>query len=82
MAALSTTGFGDVTLIGSTSGELLSIAMMIVGISLFLRLAQAVFRPGGKVHHPCPQCGLQRHELDAVHCKACGHVLNIPNDND
>src|SRR5918994_2061125 len=55
VAALSTTGFGDVTLIGSTSGELLSILMMLVGISLFLRLAQAVFRPGGKVLHPCPQ---------------------------
>ena len=82
VAALSTTGFGDVTLIGSTTGELLSVAMMIVGISLFLRLAQAVFRPGGKVRHPCPQCGLQRHEADAVHCKACGLVLNIPNDED
>jgi voltage-gated potassium channel len=82
VAALSTTGFGDVTLIGSTSGELLSIAMMIIGITLFLRLAQAVFRPGGKVLYPCPQCGLQRHEPDAVHCKACGHVLSIPDDDD
>jgi voltage-gated potassium channel len=82
VATLSTTGFGDVTLIGSTSGELLSIAMMLVGITLFLRLAQAVFRPRGKVLHPCPQCGLQRHDLDAVHCKACGHVLNIPNDEE
>jgi voltage-gated potassium channel len=80
VAALSTTGFGDITLLGSTSGELLSVAMMIVGISLFLRLAQAVFRPGGKVRHPCPRCGLQRHDADAVHCKACGLVLNIPND--
>jgi voltage-gated potassium channel len=82
VAALSTTGFGDVTLIGSTSGELLSIAMMLVGITLFFRLAQAAFRPGGKVLHPCPTCGLQRHEADAVHCKACGQVLNILNDND
>ena len=82
VSALSTTGFGDITLLGSTGGELLSIAMMIVGITLFFRLAQAVFRPGGKVLHPCPQCGLQRHEPDAVHCKACGHVLNIPNDNE
>ena len=82
VAALSTTGFGDITLLGSTSGELLSVAMMIVGISLFFRLAQAAFRPGGKVRHPCPQCGLQRHEPDAVHCKACGHVLNFPNDGE
>ena len=82
VTTLSTTGFGDITLLGSTGGELLSIAMMIVGITLFFRLAQAVFRPGGKVLHPCPQCGLQRHEPDAVHCKGCGHVLNIPHDND
>jgi voltage-gated potassium channel len=81
VSALSTTGFGDITLLG-TLGELLSIAMMIVGITLFFRLAHAVFRPGGKVLYPCPQCGLQRHDPDAVHCKACGHVLNIPNDND
>jgi voltage-gated potassium channel len=80
VAALSTTGFGDITLLGSTFGELLSVAMMIVGITLFFRLAQAVFRPGGKVLYPCPQCGLQRHDADAVHCKACGQVLNIPND--
>jgi voltage-gated potassium channel len=82
VAALSTTGFGDITLLGNTSGELLSIFIMLVGITLFLRLAQALFRPGGKVFYPCPQCGLQRHDRDAVHCKACGHVLNIPNDND
>ncbi len=81
VTALSTTGFGDITLVG-THGRFLSMAMMIVGISLFFRLAQAVFRPGGKVRHPCPRCGLQRHDADAVHCKACGLVLNIPNDED
>jgi voltage-gated potassium channel len=79
VAALSTTGFGDVTLVG-TGGELLSVAMMIVGLSLFLRLVQAVFRPGGKVRFTCPACGLPRHDPDAVHCKACGQVLNIPDD--
>jgi voltage-gated potassium channel len=80
VATLTTTGFGDVTLEG-VGGRFLSIAIMIVGISLFLRLAQAVFRPG-KVRHHCPRCGLQRHDVDAVHCKACGLLLNIPNDED
>jgi voltage-gated potassium channel len=79
VTALSTTGFGDITLEG-TQGRFLSVAIMIVGISLFFRLAQAVFRPGGKVRHPCPRCGLGRHDADAVHCKACGLILNIPND--
>ncbi|WP_224703696.1 ion channel [Devosia aquimaris] len=76
VATVTTTGFGDITLPG-TGGKLASIAIMIVGISLFVRLAQAIFRPN-KVHFPCPQCGLQKHDPDAVHCKACGHVLNIP----
>jgi voltage-gated potassium channel len=79
VTTLSTTGFGDITLEGA-SGRLLSMGIMIVGISLFFRLAQAVFRQGGKVRHPCPHCGLLRHDADAVHCKACGLLLNIPND--
>ena len=76
VTTVTTTGFGDITLPGTT-GKLASIIIMIIGISLFVRLAQAIFRPA-KVHFPCPQCGLQKHEPDAVHCKACGHVLNIP----
>lgn len=78
VTTVTTTGYGDVTLPG-TGGRLISIVVMIIGISLFVRLAQAVFRPN-KVYFPCPQCGLARHETDAVHCKACGHVLNIPDE--
>lgn len=76
VTTMTTTGFGDITLPG-IAGKLTSIVVMIVGISLFVRLAQAVFRPA-KVTFPCPQCGLQRHEPDAVHCKACGKILCIP----
>lgn len=78
VTTLSTTGFGDITLVGNT-GKLLSVAIMIFGISLFLRLVQVVLRPR-KAHFPCPTCGLRRHDHDAVHCKACGTVLNIPDD--
>ncbi|MDF2798916.1 MAG: potassium channel family protein [Devosia sp.] len=78
VTTITTTGFGDITLPGTT-GKLVSIVIMFVGISLFVRLAQAIFRPN-KVHFPCPQCGLQRHDPDAVHCKACGHILNIPDN--
>lgn len=80
VATVTTTGFGDITLPG-TWGKLTSIVAMIVGISLFVRLAQSIFRPH-KVAFPCPQCGLQRHEPDAVHCKACGHLLKIPDEGD
>lgn len=78
VTTLTTTGFGDVTLVG-TSGKLLAVAIMIIGISLFLRLVQVVLRPA-KAHFPCPTCGLRRHDHDAVHCKACGTVLNIPDE--
>jgi voltage-gated potassium channel len=78
MAALTTTGFGDITLTG-TPGHLLSVIIMIFGVTLFLRLVQVLLRPH-KVRHPCPVCGLQRHDRDAVHCKACGTILNIPDE--
>lgn len=78
VATVTTTGFGDIVLPG-TLGKLTSIVTMIIGISLFVRLAQAIFRPF-KVNFPCPECGLSRHDADAVHCKACGHVLNIPDE--
>jgi voltage-gated potassium channel len=41
MTALSTIGCGDITLVG-TGGKLLAVAIMIFGISLFLRLVQVV----------------------------------------
>ncbi|MEJ2575007.1 MAG: ion channel [Gammaproteobacteria bacterium] len=75
VTALTTTGFGDITLVG-TSGHILAVLIMIFGISLFLRLIQTIFRPG-KVRYECPSCGLSRHETDAVHCKHCGAVLHI-----
>lgn len=80
VTALTTTGFGDITLPGST-GRLISVVIMFFGVTLFLRLAQVLFRPN-KVRFPCPTCGLQRHEPDAVHCKACGTTLNIPDEGD
>lgn len=78
VTALTTTGFGDITLPGTT-GRLISVVIMIAGVTLFLRLAQALFRPS-KVRFTCTSCGLQRHEPDAVHCKACGALLNIPDE--
>jgi voltage-gated potassium channel len=78
IAALTTTGFGDITLTG-TLGHLISVIIMIFGVTLFLRLVQVLLQPN-KVRHPCPVCALQRHDRDAVHCKACGTVLSIPDE--
>jgi len=75
IATLTTTGFGDVTLMG-TDGHILAVLIMIFGISLFLRLIQTIFRPS-KIRYECPSCGLNRHDVDSVHCKHCGELLHI-----
>jgi len=78
VTALTTTGFGDITLPG-TSGRLISVVIMILGVTLFFNLARALLQPS-KVRFRCPRCALLRHDPDAVHCKACGTVLNIPDE--
>lgn len=78
VTALTTTGFGDIVPVG-TVGRLLTVMIMIVGITLFIRLAQSLLRPA-KVEYPCPRCGLLLHDPDAVHCKHCGEQLAIPTE--
>ena len=75
ITTLTTTGFGDITLRGS-AGRLLAVVIMFVGVGLFLRLLQAIFRPT-RVRYECPDCGLLAHDIDAVHCKHCGRLLHI-----
>ena len=75
VSTLTTTGYGDITL-KDPLGRFLSVFIMIFGVALFLRLAQAIFRPF-KVEHECDTCGLMRHDPDASHCKHCGSTINI-----
>ncbi len=78
VTTLTTTGFGDITMTDSV-GRLMTVLIMIFGVALFLRLVQTIFRPA-KVRISCPDCGLSRHDPDAVHCKHCGRMLNIPTE--
>ncbi len=75
LATLTTTGFGDITLRG-TSGHVLAILIMVFGITLFVKLAKSILRPE-RAYYKCPDCGLSRHDFDASHCKHCGHVIKI-----
>ncbi|MDR9428026.1 MAG: ion channel [Salibaculum sp.] len=75
VATLTTTGFGDITMT-TPMGRLLSVGIMVVGVGLFLQLARALFSPA-KVKHKCGDCGLTRHDTDAIHCKHCGAELKI-----
>ncbi len=80
VTTLTTTGFGDIT-IQDTFGRLLTVAIMVIGVTLFLRLVQTIFRPT-KYPFTCPDCGLNRHDPDAIHCKHCGRVLKIPTEGE
>lgn len=80
VATLTTTGFGDITL-STPGGKLLSVFIMVVGVALFVQLARAVFQPV-KIKHKCPQCALNRHDPDAIHCKHCGEPLKIETQGD
>lgn len=73
VATLTTTGFGDITLTGA-SGRLLAIVMMIVGVSLFVRMVQVLFRPRRR-DAKCASCGLSEHENNALYCRRCGAFL-------
>ena len=78
VTTLTTTGFGDITMTDSI-GRLMTVLIMIFGVALFLRLVQTIFRPS-KARVSCPDCGLNRHDTDAIHCKHCGRMLNIPTE--
>ena len=78
VTTFTTTGYGDITPVTMT-GKLTAIAIMVIGVSLFLHLARTIVLPS-KVNYTCESCGLSRHEADAVHCKHCGAIVHIETD--
>lgn len=76
VTSLTTTGYGDITLT-SPLGRLFTIALMLVGISLFFSIAQKVFAPRQRIH-TCAECGVERHAVDAHYCRICGTKLATP----
>ncbi len=78
IGTLTTVGLGDITLEG-TYGRWITIAMMVLGVTLFLQLIRAV-AIGNKSHRACPACELATHDEDAAHCKRCGANLFAERD--
>lgn len=76
VTSLTTTGYGDILMVGDF-GRVLSIVIMVLGLTLFLRLLRAIFVQSDKVAVECEECGLSRHDRDAVHCKHCGNIVHI-----
>jgi hypothetical protein len=74
VAALTTTGFGDITLSG-TLGRLMSIIIMIFGVTLFFGLARAVLIPASKPLLKCRKARLDGVETGADPSSGIGWSL-------
>ena len=55
-AALSVAALGDITLVRNFD-RLLTVVIMILGVTLFLQLASTLFK-AWRVHWRCEECGL------------------------
>jgi voltage-gated potassium channel len=80
VVTLTTVGYGDVTP-QTPVGQLLSVAMMILGYSLIIvptgilsaELARAKDHAPTSQH--CRECSCEGHDSDAAYCKYCGAAL-------
>jgi voltage-gated potassium channel len=80
IVTLTTVGFGDITPV-TPLGKFIASAIMITGYGIialplgifFSEFSQASQRR--KKKKTCPECKLKGHEVDAVHCRACGAEL-------
>ncbi|MGF1498358.1 MAG: ion transporter [Elainellaceae cyanobacterium] len=82
VATMTTVGFGDITPT-SEGGRLLTILMIWTGIALIPwqvgDLIKQLLKTARKVEKPCPRCGTEFHDSDAVFCRACGAALPTQN---
>jgi|AntDeeMinimDraft_4_1070355.scaffolds.fasta_scaffold00405_3 voltage-gated potassium channel len=75
--SLSTTGFGDIIPV-TTAGRWVTVGSILAAIIIIPRQASKIVREWSsrdKINVTCPQCGLEYHDPDASHCKACGHII-------
>jgi voltage-gated potassium channel len=83
VVTLATVGFGDITP-ATDAGRLVTIAAILAGIILIPWQASRIVREWTHKdmrNVTCPNCGLEYHDADASHCKACGHVIYQEHDS-
>lgn len=74
VSTVSTTGYGDI--IPQTAvGRIFGTMMMLVGITLFLKLASSFSRER-KLNKECQNCGLTTHDINSVYCRRCGVAID------
>lgn len=79
VTTLSTVGFGDYVPV-TILGKAFTVIMILSGAILIPWQAGKLVRmlildEASKTDVTCPNCGLTGHDIDASHCKACGHVI-------
>ncbi|MFC1561669.1 ion transporter [candidate division KSB1 bacterium] len=78
VVALTTVGFGDIIPL-SGQGKAVTVLCILSGIALIPWQVAEIVREWIHISHKtsavCENCGLMYHDKDAVHCKACGHII-------
>ncbi|MGB5714953.1 MAG: ion transporter, partial [Waterburya sp.] len=79
VVTMTTVGYGDVTPL-SQAGRFMTLLMIFTGV-LFIpwqlsELIRQIVKTSSLVEQECINCGLSRHEADALFCKHCGTKLN------
>ena len=87
IVTLTTVGYGDITP-ATPFGQFLAAVVMIMGYSIIAVPTGIVSAEMVKADGPdapntraCPNCGVEGHRTDAVHCHACGETLHGGNIN-
>ncbi len=82
IVTLTTVGYGDLTP-ATPLGQFLAAMVMIMGYSIIAVPTGIVTAEMTRVDGPdapntraCPNCGVEGHRTDAVHCHACGETLH------
>lgn len=89
IVTMATVGFGDIAP-QTTLGRAVTSILILIGYSiiavptgiytaeLVTGLREASREPGHLDRRDCPQCGLEGHDPEALHCRQCGSRLPAP----
>lgn len=89
IVTMATVGFGDIAP-QTTFGRLVTSVLILIGYSIIAvptgiytaelmnSLREAEADRGHLDLRGCPDCGLEGHEPEALHCRHCGHALPVP----